>query len=330
MEPVEIIHGDLLLRPWRSGDADAVHRACQDPAIQRWTSVPSPYLPEHATGFVTGIAPAAWAAGTGAPFAVCDAGTGELLGSCGLVSIDRALDSAEVGYWTAPWARGRGVAVRATRAVARWAFDQLGMRRIVWQAEVGNHASRLVALRAGFRIDGRLRLAHPHPMGGPDGWIGSLLPADLPTPPDAPATPTEHPVDDGGPASPTGRPATPADDGAVVLDPLEVRRAAVFGRDQPVLFATTVDGEIRLRRPEDRDIDDLVVGCRDPESIRWTSVPDPYQRGDAEFYVRELAVDTWARGTGAIFAVADPEDRYAGTLDLRISPSTRPSRTSGS
>ncbi|MFD0823448.1 GNAT family N-acetyltransferase, partial [Micromonospora zhanjiangensis] len=121
-------------------------------------------------------------------------------------------------------------------------------------------------------------------------------------------------------ASPTGRPATPADDGAVVLDPLEVRRAAVFGRDQPVLFATTVDGEIRLRRPEDRDIDDLVVGCRDPESIRWTSVPDPYQRGDAEFYVRELAVDTWARGTGAIFAVADPEDRYAGTLDLRISP----------
>lgn len=179
MRPLEITEDGLLLRPWRDTDADAVHRACQDPDIQRWTTVPSPYLPEHAVGFVTGIAPDAWAAGTGAPFAVCDAETGELLGSCGLVSIDRALASGEVGYWTAPWARGRGVAVRATRAVARWAFDRLGLRRIVWQAEVGNHASRLVALRAGFRIEGRLRLARPHPMGGPVGWIGSLLPGDL-------------------------------------------------------------------------------------------------------------------------------------------------------
>jgi RimJ/RimL family protein N-acetyltransferase len=295
MRPTEIIEDGLLLRPWRDSDADAVHRACQDPDIQRWTTVPSPYLPEHATGFVTGIAPAAWAAGTGAPLAVCAAGTGELLGSCGLVSIDRALASGEVGYWTAPWARGRGVAVRATRAVARWAFDQLGLRRLVWQAEVGNHASRLVALRAGFRVEGRLRLAHPHPMGGPDGWIGSLLPGDL-----------------AGTATGAGSAAGP--------DPLDVRRAAVFGRPQPVLFATTADGEIRLRRPEERDIDDLVEACRDAESVRWTTVPDPYRRADGEFFVHELATVNWARGTGAVFAVADPDDRYAGSVELRISP----------
>ena len=50
----------------------------------------------------------AWADGTGAPFAVCDPATGELLGSCGLVSIDQD-GTGEIGYWTAPWARGRGV-----------------------------------------------------------------------------------------------------------------------------------------------------------------------------------------------------------------------------
>ncbi|MEU4714063.1 GNAT family N-acetyltransferase, partial [Micromonospora purpureochromogenes] len=182
MEPVEITEDGLLLRPWQAGDADAVHRACQDPDIQRWTTVPRPYLPEHAHGFVTDRAATAWAEGTGAPFAVCDAGTGELLGSCGLVSIDRGLDSAEIGYWTAPWARGRGVTVRATRAVARWAFDALKLRRLVWQAEVGNHYSRLVALRAGFQVSGELRLAHPADGGRTAGWIGSLLPGEVPAP----------------------------------------------------------------------------------------------------------------------------------------------------
>ncbi|HEX2771254.1 MAG TPA: GNAT family N-acetyltransferase [Micromonosporaceae bacterium] len=182
MKPPELTADGLLLRGWQPDDAEAVHRACQDPDIQRWTTVPSPYLPEHARDFVAKIAPDVWAERSAAPFAVCDAATGELLASCGLVSIDRAGRWAEIGYWTAPWARGRGVAVRAVRAVARWAFEFLDVRRLVWQAEVGNHASRLVALRAGFGVDGRLRLADPHPQGTSDGWIGSLLPPDLDRP----------------------------------------------------------------------------------------------------------------------------------------------------
>ncbi|WP_238454171.1 GNAT family N-acetyltransferase [Micromonospora sp. ATA51] len=293
VEPVEITEDGLLLRPWRTEDADAVHRACQDPDIQRWTTVPRPYLPEHALGFVTEISGKAWADGTGAPFAVCDAATGELLASAGLVSIDRGLDSAEVGYWTAPWARGRGVAVRATRAVARWAFDALKLRRVIWQAEVGNHASRLVALRAGFRIEGELRLAHPAAGGRPEGWIGSLLPAELA----APGEPT--------PAGP---------------DTLQARRAAVFGRPQPVLFATAGATELRLRPMEERDLDAVVTTCRDEDTIRWTTVPHPYQRAHAEGFMRDFAAAAWARGTGAYYAIADSHDRYVGSVDLRISP----------
>ncbi|WP_326560846.1 GNAT family N-acetyltransferase [Micromonospora sp. NBC_01796] len=296
VKPVEIIEGGLLLRPWNPADASAVHRACQDPDIRRWTTVPAPYLPEHAKGFVGGSAPAAWEAGTGAPFAVCDAATGELLGSCGLVTIDQSLRSGEVGYWTAPWARGRAVAVRATRAVARWAFRDLGLRRVIWQAEVGNHASRLVALRAGFRVEGELRLAQPHPRGGSDGWIGSLLPEDLPEP-------DTDPTGTGGPAGP----------GSLVA-----RRAAVFGRPQPVLFATTADGEIRLRRPEERDLDAMVTACRDPWALRWLSLPDPYQRSDAEFFTHRHTALRWGRGDGAVFVIADPEDNFAGTMELRL------------
>ncbi|RQX18781.1 GNAT family N-acetyltransferase [Micromonospora ureilytica] len=291
MEPVEIIEDGVLLRPWRESDAEAVHRACQDPDIQRWTRVPRPYRPEHAHGFVTEMSRNSWAEGTGAPFAVCDPGTGELLGANGLISIgnDR---TGEIGYWTAPRARGRGVMVRATRAVARWSFDTLGLRRLIWQAEVGNHASRLVALRAGFRIDGRLRLPKPGPHGGTDGWIGSLLPGEVPA------------------AGSTG----PAGPGT-----LAARRAAVFGRPQPVLFATTGTAELRLRPMEEQDLDAVVQTCQDPESIRWTTVPDPYERADAQGYQAHNR-DAWARGDAAGFVIADSDDRYVGSLDLRLSP----------
>src|SRR5689334_18015614 len=103
---VELREAGLLLRPWTDRDVDAILRACQDPGIQRWTGLPSPYRREDAEGYVSG-APEAWAAGTGAHLAVADPGTDEVLGACGLVRLDRAGGIGEVGYWTAPWAEGR-------------------------------------------------------------------------------------------------------------------------------------------------------------------------------------------------------------------------------
>jgi RimJ/RimL family protein N-acetyltransferase len=275
----EIVDQGLVLRPWRAEDAEAVHRACQDPMIQRWTRVPSPYLPEHARYFVTEHSGAAWRNGTGAPFAVLDPDTGDLLASCGLVTIDQVLGSAEVGYWTAPWARGRAVATRATRAVSRWAFESLGIRRVVWQAEVGNHASRLVALRAGFRVQGYLRMAED----GRDGWVGALLPGDRMDP---------------------------------VIDERTVRLARLFGAPQPVL---PVEGGLRLRPQEARDIDAIVATGSDPESARWTRVPEPYERAHAVEFVDSGAAK-WARGEGICCALADAEDAWSGSLDLNISP----------
>jgi RimJ/RimL family protein N-acetyltransferase len=309
MEPVDMSEAGLRLRPWRAEDVDAVYHACQDPDILRWTTLPSPYLWEHAVSFVTGRSPAAWASGTGAHFAVLDASSGELLGSCGLVSIDTVLNSGEIGYWTAPWARGRGVAVRATRAVARWAFDSLGLSRLVWQAEVGNHPSRLVALRVGFRVEGQLRLARPHSRGTADGWIGSLLPGEI----------TNSETEALPPASTAGAVRSIGLAGSAGPGSLEARRAAVFSAEQPVLYAQAAGGPIHLRRPTVADIESVVAACHDPDSVRWTSVPDPYQRTDAEFFVGVHAPGRWARGDGATFTIAEADDRLAGTIEVRIS-----------
>ncbi|MEV6690263.1 GNAT family N-acetyltransferase [Micromonospora sp. NPDC051196] len=289
MEPVEITEAGLTLRPWRPTDADDLHRAYQDPEIQRWIDFPRPYRPEDAQQFIAGRTRQR-AEGTAAAFAVCDAATGRLLGAADLQSIDRSRQLSEIGYWTAPWARGQGVAVRAVRALARWSFTELNLRRLLWTSLAGNHAARLVALRSGFRIEGRLRAADP--ARGSYEWFGSLLPGEVPAPGEV------------GPAGPGS---------------LEARRAAVFGRAQPTLFASAPQRELRLRPLEERDLEALVITCQDPDTLRWTTVPESYDRSAAESFLTNCR-DCWAGGTAACYVLADEQDRYAGSIDLRLSP----------
>jgi RimJ/RimL family protein N-acetyltransferase len=172
----EISAGRLHLRPWQPGDAEAVFGACQDPEIQRWTAVPSPYRREDAVFFVRDTSPRQWESGEAAPFAVLDATTGQLLASVGINRFDRRHGLAEVGYWGVPEARGRGVVTQATAVVCRWCFETQDVTCIEWRATVGNEASRRVAEKVGFRYAGTLRAA----ARGDDAWIATLVPGDEP------------------------------------------------------------------------------------------------------------------------------------------------------
>ena len=288
---VEIREAGLLLGPWQAADADEVFRACQDPEIPRWTMVPQPYKVEHAIDYVTTFTAEAWANGTSAPFGVFDPATGQLLGACGLVELDRTAGTAEIGYWVAPWARGRGVATGAARAVARWALHTLGVRRLVWRAKVGNHASRLVAARIGVRFEGVQRVALRGQDGWHDGWVGALLPGDL-------------------------REASAADEPDLVR---AAARCAVFGRAQPGLTTKTSNGEtVRLRPLSAEDIPAIALACQDPLAARYTTVPQPYTEAHAEAFVHEFGPAAWAQGAEAVFAVADADDAYAGSMSLRL------------
>ncbi|GAA2610093.1 hypothetical protein GCM10010399_46150 [Dactylosporangium fulvum] len=290
MEPIELTTGDgLVLRAWQADDTEDVFRACQDPLIQRWTMVPVPYLREHAVDFVGVGSQAGWAAETAAPLGVFDARTGELLGSAGLVTLDLPNRHAELGTWIAPWARGHRVAERAGRAVAHWAFEVLGLRRLIWRAEVGNHASRLTAERIGFTFDGVVRAGLPSRNGGfVDGWHGVLLPGEVCDTPPAWVAP-------GGP-------------GAL--------RAHAFSHPPERLPA----GPGTLRQLREGDLVDVVETFRDAESVAWTSIPLDYGPDRALAFIRHGYPDGWRRGTGTGFAMADADDRFAGTIDLRISP----------
>lgn len=150
--------GGLTLRPWRQSDADAVHTACQDPEIVRWTTIPFPYERQHASDFVGPVSANAWAHKTAANFAVVDA-DGTLVGSFGLVRMNPPEGVAEVGYWVAPAARRRGVARRAATAVTQWALHDVGFARVELLASAENAGSRRVAVRTGFTQEGVLRSA---------------------------------------------------------------------------------------------------------------------------------------------------------------------------
>lgn len=176
-EPVTLTDGRLLLRLPEERDAAAITEACQDPEIARWVPVPVPYDVTHALDFVASR-PERWAAESGEmTFAVTDAADGRLLGMVGLHARDAGM--REIGYWTAPWARGQGVMTDAARLVCRFGFEVLGLDRIEWWAGVGNEASWRVAEKLGFRREGTCRQRMPHRDQRLDGWVGGLLAGEL-------------------------------------------------------------------------------------------------------------------------------------------------------
>lgn len=179
--PTTLTDGVVTLRPFRPEDADDVARACDDPVSARWLPLPSPYTRADGVAYVSEVVPQGWAAGTEATFAVTDAASGELLGDCGLKLQRRALGLGEVGYWTAPWARGKGVATRAARLVARWGLEELGLHRVEIVADVENVASVRAAEAAGFVREGVARCARPDRHGVAHDMVQlSLVRADLP------------------------------------------------------------------------------------------------------------------------------------------------------
>jgi ribosomal-protein-alanine N-acetyltransferase len=77
-------------------------------------------------------------------------------GEVGLRGFDAAIRRAEIGWWVAPEARGRGVAAAAVDLVATWALaEPLGLRQVWARIDPDNAASSRVAAAAGFRLLGR-------------------------------------------------------------------------------------------------------------------------------------------------------------------------------
>ena len=164
----------VLLRPLAAVDIATVEAALADPEICHWFDNRGVSASE-----VVERAAARWHAAEGAEFAVLDGG--ECVGS---VWLTLTVDSrATVGYWLLPDAGGKGLITHALVLVSRWAFDELGVKRIGVLADPRNLGSVRLAERGGFHREGVLRSWVDVNGERVDHLSFSLLPSDPRTQP---------------------------------------------------------------------------------------------------------------------------------------------------
>ena len=170
VKAVEFDGDGVRLRPYRADDVGDLVAGYRDEQTRRFVrALPEPFTRGHGEWYVREAAPALFAAG-GAAFAIADPVTDRLLGGAGLEQAMPARQQAELGYWVGPWARRRGVATAAVRALCAEAFRG-DLARIELLTHHENEASQRVALAAGFAREGVRRGA----LAGPDGVRDDLL-----------------------------------------------------------------------------------------------------------------------------------------------------------
>jgi RimJ/RimL family protein N-acetyltransferase len=146
--------GVVTLRAWRDTDVGALTALMDDPEIARWTRAPSPYEERHAIEWLATHSTLIRRRAE-LPMAIVAAEGGELLGSVALRFPEDG--RGEFGYLLGRQARGRGVATRALRLYAAWAFEELGIERLEVLVQPDNEPSLALAERVGFKREGLLR-----------------------------------------------------------------------------------------------------------------------------------------------------------------------------
>jgi ribosomal-protein-alanine N-acetyltransferase len=147
----------LLLRPLTPDDAATVARLAGSREIAHTTiSIPHPYSEDQAREWI-GAHTGQSATGKEIVFGVVTREDVQLIGAVGLREIDTEHSQAELGFWIAVQAWGKGYATEATRQVIRYAFEELKPNRVYAHHMVRNPASGKVLEKLGMKREGLLR-----------------------------------------------------------------------------------------------------------------------------------------------------------------------------
>ncbi len=166
----------LVLRPFRTADADAVQRLAGDRAVAAMTlNIPHPYEDGMAEKWISNHRDwferqeqAVFAVtlrecsmrepcGAGVPPALAGETPAPQVIGCVSLRIKREDQRAELGYWIGRAHWGQGYCTEAVRAVLEFGFGQLGLNRIFACHFARNPASGRVMQKAGMSREGCLR-----------------------------------------------------------------------------------------------------------------------------------------------------------------------------
>lgn len=145
----------LVLRQFTGSDYDLLVELDSDPEVMRYLTggVPTPRMRVETALLPAIIRDYTRYPGFGA-FATHTKDGGEFLGWCMLLpEFGAPPDEAELGYRLRKSAWGNGYATEGSRALLRYGFTELGLRRIYADTMAVNSRSRRVMEKAGLRYD---------------------------------------------------------------------------------------------------------------------------------------------------------------------------------
>lgn len=160
--PMPILTPRLLLRPAQAGDGPDLNAAIREshddlrlwlPFAQRG----APTLEDSEAGCRTDYAK--FLLRERIALHLYDRESGELVGSAGMYHPNYEFGIFEIGYWVRKSRARRGYVTEAINAVTRYAFAQLGAKRVIITCNASHAASRGVPERLGFPMEGTVRNA---------------------------------------------------------------------------------------------------------------------------------------------------------------------------
>ena len=181
VEKVELTDGRILLRPYRSEDAERLFEAATESIAELlpWMDwcLPGYSIDESRTWVAK--QDEVWRKGTDYNFSIVDRVDDSYLGGCGLNHFDLENKFCSLGYWVRTSRTKHGTATASARLLAQFAFQQLALLRVNIVEAVDNKTSQRVAEKAGALREGVLRNVSFYHNRTHDMVMFSLIPGDL-------------------------------------------------------------------------------------------------------------------------------------------------------
>jgi len=179
MSSIQLIDNDILLRPFRLEDSNQLYQAVHESLkeLKPWMSWANEEYSEATAREYVSITRARWDEHTLYAFAITCGD--EIVGACTLSSIHPIYQFCNMGYWVRRSRHGQGMAGRAAKLVARFAFEHAGLIRAEIVIAFGNTASMRVAEKIGAHYEGILLNRMVVGKSVYDAHMYSLLPSDF-------------------------------------------------------------------------------------------------------------------------------------------------------
>jgi RimJ/RimL family protein N-acetyltransferase len=152
----------LILRQWIPDDIPDLIEGLNDLSVSRWLAfVPHPYTQQHAERWIQHCASLAQKEGERSDyeFAIVLKAGHMVIGGVSLSRISRLHGTAGGGIWVNPRYQGQGYGSEAFAEKIRFAFQDLGLRRLENGSFAGNSASLAMQERFGYKLEGTKRQA---------------------------------------------------------------------------------------------------------------------------------------------------------------------------